>query len=811
MLFGGSGTQISYDNPGDTSLNGHAADSDTIVADNGRIQDVVGTNGVDGGNFLQFNYDQYTGATEHIIPRAVTLLDYTPGGPDYAGTTGPLVPGDIGGADEIHGEAGDDFIYGGPGSDILYGDGQNDTIIGGYGNDWISGGNGDDGILGDDGRILASIEGTAEPLNGIGALTDPTDGATAELTSQGTGQAVIVNPVGTLTYTAWLIPYNLDPNHANPSSSFVPLYANDIIYGGLGNDSIHGGPGDDAMSGAEAPVQSYANNYDANGVQLNTAPIETDFYHPFNPGNALGYNPTLTYQAQYDPNNPLRKILLTSTGALYEGTINTSTEAASENVAGVYYDWFLNFDANDGPLDDQWYVGSGYPAVPTDGNDRIFGDLGNDWLVGGTGRDTLWGGMGNDLLNADDNLNTANGTNLGTDTNPSYEDLAYGGGGLDVLEANTGGDRLIDWGGEYNSFLVPFDPFGMATVDRSPNPALQTIVTDLALSEGADPMLGAGALAEIGLSIDPGGPRDPQPGNSHGPRDVLRTSGTLIFDTPANPASGAATVAAAPAFIAPTVTDPTVPVNVAMPLTITGPSGTVANYTITDPAGHTLTGTVTLGTTGTTTFTVNVGALGDGTLTSSVLETDILGNQETVTGTPWLKDTTPPTLTAALGTPNNGTSYDVGTPIVLNWTATDAGSGVASTSASIEGQTISASGGTINVDALLAGSHTVTVTSTDRTGNTITTTITFQVHATLKGLVNAVNDGVARGYVTAATASSLISTLKSAMAGNSVHAEAARLHQPGAERERQDDQRRLRDAAAQLGERPAQPALTLRT
>ena len=32
------------------------------------------------------------------------------------------------------------------------------------------------------------------------------------------------------------------------------LYANDIIYGGLGNDSIHGGAGEDAISGAEAPV-----------------------------------------------------------------------------------------------------------------------------------------------------------------------------------------------------------------------------------------------------------------------------------------------------------------------------------------------------------------------------------------------------------------------------------------------------------------------------------------------------------------------------------------------------------------------------
>ncbi|MGH2998422.1 MAG: beta strand repeat-containing protein, partial [Gaiellaceae bacterium] len=735
MLFGGSGTEISYDNAGDTSANGNSNDSDAIVANNGLIYDLVSSS----DQFLAFNY------VSGVIPRAVTLLDYTYGGPDYNAAGAAM---DVVAASEIHGEAGDDFIYGGGGNDVLYGDGQNDTIVGGYGNDWISGGTGDDGILGDDGRILASIEGTAEPLNGIGTLTDPNDGATADLTAQGTGQEVIVNPVGTLTYTALLIPYDLGA---------APKYANDIIYGGLGNDSIHGGSGDDAISGAEAPVQSYANNYDANG-NLIQADIETDWYHPFNPGNALGYSPALTYQAQYDPNDPLRKILLTpGTGALYKGAIDTSTEAASENKAGAYLDWFLNFDATDGPLDTQWFVGSGYPAVPTDGNDHLFGDNGNDWLVGGTGRDSLFGGMGNDLLNADDNLNTANGTNLGTDTNPSYEDIAYGGGGLDVLIANTGGDRLIDWGGEYNSFLVPFSPFGMATVDRAQAPAVQNIVTQLALSEGADPMLGTGALAEIGLSIDHGGPRDPQPGNSHGSRDVLRSAGTLVFDTPAAdpPAGGAGVLAQVSGPVDPTIVSSGAPVQSTLPLTADGPSGATATYTVTDVNGKSVTGAAAVG----ATTPVDVSGLADGTLTVKVVETDLGGNTSTVTTT-WLKDTTRPTLTGSLSAPNNGTSYDVGTPIVLTWTASDGGSGVSATSGAQ----------TIDVDSLMAGTNTVSITVADKAGNVTTVTLTFQVHATLTGLVNAVNDGVARGYITQATASSLISTLQSAMKGNSAHA-----------------------------------------
>ena len=89
--------------------------------------------------------------------------------------------------------------------------------------------------------------------------------------------------------------------------------------------------------------------------------------------------------------------------------------------------------------------------------------------MGGSGRDKLYGGWGDDLLNVDDNLDTpcgptgtattGCGLNQGTDTNPSYEDLAFGGAGRDVLIGNTGGDRLIDWSGEFNSYLVPFAPF----------------------------------------------------------------------------------------------------------------------------------------------------------------------------------------------------------------------------------------------------------------------------------------------------------------------------------------------------------------
>jgi hypothetical protein len=95
-------------------------------------------------------------------------------------------------------------------------------------------------------------------------------------------------------------------------------------------------------------------------------------------------------------------------------------------------------------------------AVYSNGNDRLFGDLGNDWIVGGPGKDRAYGGWGDDLINMDDGQTTSNGLNDQPDTAAFYEDVAYGGAGRDVRIGNTGGDRLIDCVGESNSYIVPF-------------------------------------------------------------------------------------------------------------------------------------------------------------------------------------------------------------------------------------------------------------------------------------------------------------------------------------------------------------------
>jgi Ca2+-binding RTX toxin-like protein len=488
IIFGGAGTRIERNAEvlsGDAIYaDRYGRDADAIAGDNANIYRLVGINGKAAPGFLGFNYDDLYGG-QQIVPRAIQLLDYTPGGPDYKAAAAAK---DIGAADEIHGESGNDWIYGQKGNDILFGDSEDDDLIGGYGADWMSGGTGQDGLLGDDGRIFTSRNTTVgEPLYGVAGFAKSELDLT--ISTPGKIQQAVINVTNELKKTVDLTPFNVDPA-GNVLFDPVAQNADDIMYGGLGNDSMHGGSGDDAMSGAEA--------------------LAVYFNRPFNPSDVLRYGAKNAGEFfDYDEFEPLTRIM----------------------------PFLLDFDAKDGPVVDKTL------DIHSDGNDRMFGDLGNDWLVGGTGRDQLFGGFGDDLLNADDDLSTSKGLNTSPDTHSTYEDIAYGGAGRDVLIGNTGGDRLIDWVGEFNSYLVPFAPYGAFAISRAVLPQLYQYLYDLSEAAGADPTRstdGGGDAArngepfgEIGLVVQQdsfwqaqtGAPDDPQAGNiPGGPRDVLRSA-----------------------------------------------------------------------------------------------------------------------------------------------------------------------------------------------------------------------------------------------------------------------------------------------
>jgi Ca2+-binding RTX toxin-like protein len=644
MIFGGTGTLISRENCGDgylnvnnqciTNSNGHETSADVILSNNGDIFRLVGTNGSSTGGYLQFNYDNYSTTGAHIVPRAVRRLDYTPGGPDLnGGEAGPLVSaahalnhfGDIGGPFEVHAEGGDAWIYGGPNAGVIYGGGQNDTIITGYGNDWVSGGRGQSCIIAGDGQCYASREQVAEPLYGIAATP-----LQSLIANPGNHLTALINVNAALNYTALIYPVPPAVN-APPGPMFRTKYYNDIVYGGWGDDAIHTTFGSDAVSGAEAPTYAFTNNYDMNGNQVGL-PVESDWYHPYNPGNVLGFNPTTGKFALFDQNDRRREVVIDkTTGGLCKAV-----------PGGNCVPWILSYDPGDMallPVSSKWTFGTAYSPESTSGDDAIFGDFGNSWILGGQGRSRLYGGWGNSILDLRARLDVDGGLNdmpvtdptqsaVGT---PAWEGLAYGGSGQDILFAGTGGDRLIDWTGNHSTFVVPFAPYGEPTITRGLAPGDQVYLYGLSKSDGADQTLGArfgGTAArngepfgELGVVIhgdaawnaQHGPPFNPMPGNLGGvQRDIHGFAANGPIQSPGTDPPAPSLV---PAVAAPSVVGNSTQTSV--PVVVSGQPGTNVTLTVTD-------GTTTVTTTGTVdpfgqlTLALNLSVLANTTLTASI-------------------------------------------------------------------------------------------------------------------------------------------------------------------------------------------------
>ena len=578
---------------------------------------------------------------------------------------------------EIHAESGDAFIYGGPANDVIFGGAQNDTIILGYGDSWVSGGRGEQCIIGGGGRCLASRVSSSygEPLYGIAATPVAEINEVISTPGGEDAQVAEINVANSLRYTALLYPYNWNPitwvapgiSNGSPTfateaetgelsappgspQSFRTRYAHEIIYGGWGNGVIHGGPGQSAISGSDAPSLSYVDNWNMEGKQLNTSAIESDFFHPYNPGTPEGFIPEneipttpetgaspLGKSTYFDPLDPRRQVLLNPNGTLCKwGAGYTNATSAS------CLNWFLNasyepkFDALM-PLDVYWYPGTGDPQEPVSGNKAIFGDLGADWIVAGMGRDRIYGGWGNDVIdlraqtNGQGGLNNLPVANLnGTYGTPAWESLAFGGAGQDILFAGTGGDRLIDWVGPRNSYYVPFAPYGAPTITRALLPGLATFLYALSKSDGADQVLGlkyggekarnGEPFGELGLVLpqdkawqaQSGPPFNPMPENEAGVAiDVTKTANVRPIDSPGTVTSSISASLSVP----PLVNSSDVS---SVPILVSGTVGETVTYKLTEGT-KTLSGSGTIDGSGSFAVDLNLSSFPDGNITVQVV------------------------------------------------------------------------------------------------------------------------------------------------------------------------------------------------
>ncbi|MBV1877477.1 MAG: LEPR-XLL domain-containing protein [Pseudomonadales bacterium] len=531
-----------------------------------------------------------------------------------------FLPTARGEGDLIYGESGDDVVHGMTGADTIFGNSEHDNLHGEIGSDMLLGGTGIDGLMGDDGLILTSRNDLqAEPMNGVAALNAEqvflkkndevdTEALNAIITTPGNIQVAIINIENELTKGVELFAFRTDDIDGDlgttPTNEFAEAMRwNDIIFGGLQNDFIHGGAGDDAISGAEALPVYYSgagyNNgnpdqafFEVNaflqnmqGSPVNGTPDLADnpfwfSFAPYNPGEILRFEGkaisdehgqglrTRDEFVWYDEFNPRRKVMFDFDAAPDDVTLLTTVTGVSNPI-----DFILNFDVEEGPLGPMF---DGENLMASDGADRIFGDLGNDWLVGGTGRDHMYGGRGDDLLNIDDNHDSGPGGRVGphdpapdpidnsqSDEFQAYADIVYSGAGRDIMILNTGADRAIDWVGEYNSYIVPFSPFGAFHISRTLQPQVPEFLFALSASDGVDdrasvdlgiinntvdaqlfvdqknidvrvddpdPIRNYEPYGELGMvrqtdfdwQEQTGAPNDPQPGNLQGKREIMR-------------------------------------------------------------------------------------------------------------------------------------------------------------------------------------------------------------------------------------------------------------------------------------------------
>jgi glucose/arabinose dehydrogenase/PKD repeat protein len=127
-----------------------------------------------------------------------------------------------------------------------------------------------------------------------------------------------------------------------------------------------------------------------------------------------------------------------------------------------------------------------------------------------------------------------------------------------------------------------------------------------------------------------------------------------------------------------------------------------------------------------TTYTAPFQVGADGAHTVTYRATDAAGNVSEVGSSTVKVDATKPAVNV-LGVAGGG-SYAQSDSAIVSFTGTDAGSGMGSTTATLDGNVFT-SGTSVNFADLSVGEHVLVVTSTDVAGNVTTTTVTFTVTA----------------------------------------------------------------------------------
>lgn len=454
-----------------------------------------------------------------------------------------------GGEDDMFGGAGDDYMEGNAHSDLMYGGTEQDDMIGGTARtksddpstfvagrtdvstktrsvplgrdtanvplgDTMYGGDGADEMAGDNTQITRPLDGSSlwtvltyqtqadsigdvAPRHAAGASSsridratltvDTTPGATAgsDLMFGENGDDNMFGQFDDTTVAVGIVGLTSEESHecANGLDEDSDGTADDGCSPNIG-DEMYGGVGEDAMAGDQG---TFDDRVLPPGSAEDIAPNQ-----PFIDDNI------------YVDNTLFREFKL--------GQISGFGKDGLNDKGG--YDRMKGGDGGD------WmHGGAGNDLMNGDrGNDRLFGDNGDDTMFGGADHDHLWGGFNHDhmdvhpIVTEPDSLTCtkpvapinsathdplenytfgfADGDTL-CDGNLEDVDFMYGGWNQDTMQANVGdngpqiGDRLLDWVGAHNLYILCPGTYGEFVSTREFSPTLTTFLHRLAEGDGA--------------------------------------------------------------------------------------------------------------------------------------------------------------------------------------------------------------------------------------------------------------------------------------------------------------------------------------
>lgn len=533
-VSGNDGKDAIEGDAGDDTLNGNAGNDELTGGSSSNTGGItttrVATGQLDGADTLDGGDgdDVLAGDNARLIRtastradgtalRLVQLFDNVTSGTPVGG--GDTLRG-ANGRDLLFGQGGDDTVSGGDGVDYAEGNAGNDTIAGDGGEDDLLGGSSaaNGTVLSGTGsgdRLLTPIPKTTLVDSSAAGVLDGNDtiyGGSAPGPAAGTdadsadvvlgdngrvtrsctaGSCTTISGGGSGVHTVRQVAMaDTAPGLSSGSDTLFGQDGDDELYGQFDNtdgsgagttyqgapvsgDVLDGGAGDDALAGDQ-------------GVDVPTAAADLGKTNTTLSGNA-GFVSELVR-----PAGTLVRVL----------TQTQPTVGGNDVLLG-------------GTGFDSVHAGAGADVVNAgDGDDVVFAGDGNDAVWGGGAHDRLFGGTGDDQLDVKRNVDFPALWTLvapvadtdGLKATVNGLDTAYGGSGHDALQGDMGdsgktpGDRLMDWTGTYNLFLVCGGAYGAGKVLSKADPSTVTFLQNLAAATGS---VGGAELALVGSGGEP--------------------------------------------------------------------------------------------------------------------------------------------------------------------------------------------------------------------------------------------------------------------------------------------------------------------